>query len=148
MKTIVAFGALVVATTASAQGNPSYDKILKTACDKGNPWRMPVPASVGLKEMETPIKLYGTDGKAVLICNCTTPQDGKNTGVWVESDDPSEGQRTAARKAAAGGDVGNRKPRFPHYLPAGSCTHAASSTIALKPGDKLVETWGSFDDVK
>jgi hypothetical protein len=145
MKTFGALAAFVVVTSASAQGAPGYDKVFKAVCEKGNPWRMPVPTAVDLKEMETPIKLYGTDGKAVLICNCTADRAGKNTGVDVESDDFSE--RAAAFKARRGVPqaTGASKPRFVHYLPSGSCTTAASGTVALKPGDKTVETWGTFE---
>ncbi len=145
MRTIGIAAALAFVSAAAAQANPAYEKVLKVACEKGNPWRMPVPSSVGLKEMETPIKLYAVDGKSVLICNCTADRSGMNTGVYVESDDFSERAGTAGRRNAGDPPVGSSKPRFPHYLPGGSCTTAASGTVALKPGDKLVETWGTFD---
>jgi hypothetical protein len=143
--------AFALAFTAAAHGaSPSYDKVVKAACEKGYPWRMPVPSTMGLPEMETPIKLYGTDGKMMLICNCTTDVPGKNTGVWVESDDFSERplvRRNATAKPRVKGDppVGSSNPRFAHLLPGGSCTAAGSGTEALKPGDKTAETWGTLD---
>jgi hypothetical protein len=145
MKAIGAFAALAVATGAAAQANPDHDKLVKAACGKGNPWRMPLPAG-GLKNMEAPVKLYGADGKSMLVCNCTADLQGKATGVWVESDDFSERAAVEVKRAPAGrGAVGSGKPRFAHYLPGGSCTVAASGTVALKPADTALETWGTFD---
>ncbi len=139
--------ALAFVSAAAAQDNPAYDTLLKAACAKGNPWRMPVPSAMGMPEMETPIKLYGTDGKAMLICNCSADRAGMNTGVYVESDDFSEraGAPRTRRRKASDPPVGSSNPRFAHFLPGGSCTTAASGTVALKPGDKAVQTWGTFD---
>ena len=139
-----ALSALAFLSYTASASEPGHVARLKAACEKGSPWRMPVPADMGLPEMETPIKLYGVDGKLMLVCNCTADKPGKNTGTWVSSDDFSE--RATVQKPSD--PVGNNKPRFAHYLPGQSCTTAGSGTVTLRPADKLNETWGTFEPIE
>ena len=92
-------------------------------CNKGTPWRLPRPTPP-LKHTEAPIKVDGTAGQMVTICNCTDQKPGADGGVWMRASSTKDTQ--------------------PYYLPAKSCVLAGTATIILAPVDDKVESWGWF----
>lgn len=129
--------------TAGAADTVHGERV-KAVCAKGNPWRIPAVPAGAKGEAEAGLKVYGPDQKMLLVCNCTPDHPTRNATVILESDDPSEHKRLNRQRKIAG-EAGSNQPRFPHYVAPGSCAVAGSSLIAIKPGDKTVETWGTFD---
>ena len=130
-------GAMLVGIACGAAYAGPAEDLLKKQCEKANPvWKLAKPVAP-LKKMEASIKLYGADGRMVLICNCTPG------AVWVRSDDLSE---NATRTTPVKSRVDQTSlPRFPHLLPGSSCTVAGSATVVLAPVDDSVESWGTFE---
>ena len=137
----------------AAEGYAAYEDLIKKACGQGLPWRLPKPTG-GLSTVEAPIKLDGTAGQMLTVCNCTADAAGKTAAVWVRSSASSgigtmrsagkpkaapkpDGGKAAASKGGEGGTVA-------HLLPPGSCIWAGSPTIVLAPVDTDFESWGTF----
>lgn len=141
-----AFFALAVPTVAAAAGP---DDLLAKACASGLPWQL-TPLPPPFTTTEVAIKLNGTAGQMVSICNCTANVAGKNTGVWVRSSMSNDTLTVMAKQGMIKQATGKQAPEpgpgtWPYYLPGRSCMSAGSITIILAPVDDSMATWGSFE---
>ena len=116
-------------------------------CSKGTPWRLPLPIPP-LKHMEAPIKVDGTAGRLVMICNCTADASGRNTGVWLRAYSESSAVTSSSTKSGRRLDTPPDPPAAGdtqgYYLPGRSCVLAGTATIILAPVDDKVESSGWF----
>lgn len=120
----------------------------KPDCTKGDPWRLPTPKPP-YTTSEAFVKVDGTAGRMVHICNCTAETQGKDASVWVNTSTAVPERLAATRFSAR--NAAEPPPDIPtntgsaYLLASGSCTDVGTANVWLRPGDHTIESWGTFE---